>query len=459
MQIAWLRGAHGTPRPVAVAAVCAIGLACVMFDQTSLVVAVATIGRDLDAGLAGMQWLSAIMPMVAASALPTSGVLASHYGARTILRTGLLVFACGAAAAASSTAMPMLLAARVVQGVGVAMVLPNCPTLLAGNVPAGPARQRAVGYLLVIGCVGLLLGPIVGGVLVEALGWRVTFVALVPVTLIGALAAGLLSETARAGAGRLDLAGMVTAALLLATLTWALIETGRESSSPALVLTGYTLSAGLVAAFVRIERRAANPLLDMSLLRMPHLRILLPATFGYNAMVNGSAFVVSLHLQQGRGVSASVTGLFMLVANLGMPIAGPLSAHLSRFARPSSLMILSMAILAASLLMLALVAQLSLWLTLVPLLLFGLCAGVLYSIETMTVLDAIEGPQSARAMSALTLMRQIGSVLGIAALASVGQLAVSLGLAARGEQAALAVSAALLALIALRIAPRLRRLA
>ena len=441
-----------------VASICAIALACMMFDQTSLVVSIPTIGRDLDAGIAGLQWLSALMPLVAASALPASGVLASRYGARAVLRCGLVAFAAGATVAAVSPDLAMLLGARVLQGLGMAMVLPNCPTLLAGNVPAGRRRQRAIGQLLMIGCVGLLLGPVVGGTLVEALGWRVTFVALAPVALAGAVAAGLLEETARAEPGRLDLTGMALAALALGTLSWALIETGRGHASPVTVLTGFGVSAALVVAFVRTERRAVNPVLDVDLLRVPAVRTLLPATFGYNAMINGTAFVISLHLQQGRGVSASVTGLFMLVGNLGMPIAGPLCAYLRPFVRPSTLMLASMLSLAAALLLLAAVAHASLWLTLGPLAVFGLCAGILYSIDTMTMVDAIEGPLAARAMSALTLMRQIGRVVGLAALASGGQLWLTLGIATRGETTALLVSGVLLVLVALGTGPSLRRL-
>lgn len=440
------------------AAICAIGLVCIMFDQTSLVVAVATIGRDLDAGLAGMQWLAAIMPMVAASVLPASGVVASRYGARTTLRWGLVVFASGSVLAATSQALPMLLGARVVQGLGMAMVLPNCPTVLAGNVPAGRLRQRAVGQLLFIGCLGLLLGPVVGGMLVEALGWRVTFAATAPVALLGAVTSGTLRETPRARPGRLDLAGMAVAALILAILCWALIETGRGPDSPGAVVAGFVVSAVLVVAFVRVEQRAANPVLDMDLLRLPAVRSLLPAAFGYNAMINGTAFIVSLHLQQGRDVSASATGLFMLVGNVGMPLAGPLCALLRPFVRQSTLMIASMAVLSGALLTLAAIAESSIWLVMGPLALLGLCAGVLYSIDTMAMLDAVEGPTAARAMSALTLMRQTGSVLGIAALASVGQLAVSLGGAPRGESTALLVAGVLLALVAVRTGPALRQL-
>lgn len=448
----------GSPRrrPLAVAAMCAIGLACVMFDQTALVVAVATIGRDLDAGIAGLQWLSAIMPLVAASTMPISGSLAARYGARNTLRAGLLVFALGAACSALAPTLPMLLAARIVQGVGAAMILPNGPAALGANIPSGPLRQRAVGYWLVMSSTGLILGPLVGGVLVEQLGWRVTFVVLVPFALIGAAVTSLLADTPRAAAKRLDIAGLVTSCLTLATLSWALIETGRGSSPAAVVAAGYVAAAVLLCVFVQIERRAENPVMDLAVLGSPILRVLLPAVLLYNAIINGAAFVLSIHLQEGRGLSAATTGILLLIANLGMPLAGPVTTLLRRRARASTLMIAGLVLLTVVYLLLALGDVLSIPVLLVPLVALGLCAGVLYSIDTLTTLDAADGPDSGTAMAALALMRQVGSVLGIATLASVGQIVVSTDLAARGEQATFLVAAAVLVVMTACLAPRLR---
>lgn len=444
--------------PLAVAAMCAIGLACVMFDQTSLVVAVATIGRDLDAGIAGLQWLSAIMPLVAASTMPISGSLAARYGARDTLRAGLLVFAVGAACAACATSLPMLLAARIVQGFGAAMILPNGPAALGANVPSGQQRQRAVGYWLVMSSAGLILGPLVGGVLVEELGWRITFVVLVPFALIGAAVTSLLANTPRAAAGRLDVAGLVTSCLTLATLSWALIETGRGSAPAAVVAGGYLLAAVLLFVFIRVERRAVNPVMDLKVLGSPLLRVLLPTVLLYNAIINGSAFVLSIHLQEGRGLSASTTGILLLIANLGMPLAGPVTTFLRRHARASTLLIAGLVLLTVVYLLLALGDVLGIGLLIVPLVALGLCAGVLYSIDTLTTLDAADGPDSGTAMAALALMRQVGSVLGIASLASVGQIIVSTDVAARGEQATFVVSAVILVAMTALLAPRLRKL-
>lgn len=442
--------------PLFVAAICAVGLACIMFDQTSLVVAVATIGRDLDAGIAGLQWLTAVSPLVAASTMPVSAAIATRLGTRNALRGGLVVFALGAAVAASSVTLETLLVARTIQGLGAALILPNGPGLLGGNVPPGSPRQRAVGTWIVIGSIGLLLGPLVGGIVVEEFGWRVTFLMLIPLALFGAAASSLLDNTKGTSTGRLDIAGLVAAFLMLSTLSWALIETGRGDVSVVLLVAGYASAAVMGYAFVRIERRADNPVMDLKVLGTPQLRVLLPLVLVYNTLINGSAFVISIYLQEGRHLSVAATGTLLLVANLGMPLAGPVVAFLRRFARRSTLMLSSLGVLTGALLVMSVGGVISVPLFALALLALGLCSGILYSIDTITVLDGIDGPDGAAALAALALMRQVGTVLGIAALASVGQVAVSLGLAARGEETALLVAGAALALITIRLAPRVR---
>jgi DHA2 family methylenomycin A resistance protein-like MFS transporter len=453
------KSADGSGRParspLLVTAVCAIGLGCVMFDQTSLVVALATIGRDLNAGIAGLQWLSAIMPLMAATAIPVSGTLAARYGARVVLRTGLIVFACGAALASLSTALPALLAARAVQGLGMALILPSGPNLLGANIPAGPARQRTVGYWIAVSSAGLFLGPLVGGFVVAQFGWRVTFIALVPLTLIGAATTTLLHDTARAKPGPLDLAGLTLVCLSLGTLAWALIETGRGNAPTVFVVGGYVLAAGLFGLFLLVERRAVNPVLDLSVLGTRTLRVLLPAVLIYNAVVNGSSFVVSMYLQEGRQVSTELAGVFILIANIGMPLAGPLTTAMRRLARPGVIMLGSLAALVGSLVLLGFSEILMLPVLALPLFVFGLAAGVLYSIDTVTVLDTTEGAASATATATLALMRQVGTVIGIAALASTGQLAASLGVAPRGETVAFLVGGLVLLLLLLRLRPRI----
>ncbi|WP_122816777.1 MFS transporter [Nocardioides pantholopis] len=443
--------------PVVVALMCAIGVGCVMFDQTSLVVAAPTIGADLGAGLSGLQWLTAMFPLVAASAMPVSGMLGERWGARTTLQVGLAVFALGGVAAALSANLGMLLGARIVQGIGAALVLPNGATLLGANLAHGPVRARAVGYWMMTSSTGLLLGPILSGALAEHYGWRSTFLVVVPVALLAIAVTSRLGTTPRRSPGPLDLAGLVTACTTLALLSWSLIATGRGSAPVPLVVAGYVAALLLARVFLAIERRATRPLLDLELFASRRLRTVLLACLAYNAAINGTAFLISVHFQDGRGFSSTSTGWLLVIANAGMPLAGMLVNALRPFLAPATLMVLSLLTLAAAYLWLGLGSELPVAALLVPLVLVGVGAGVLYSVDTGTVLDSADGHQSAPAMASLALMRQIGSVLGIATLASAGQVAVAVDLTPRGEAPAFVLAAVALAVLGLVVRRQLAR--
>lgn len=447
----------GERSPVVVALMCAIGVGCVMFDQTSLVVAAPTIGADLGAGLSGLQWLTAMFALVAASAMPVSGMLGERWGARTTLQVGLGIFALGGVAAALSANLEMLLGARIIQGIGAALVLPNGATLLGANLASGKVRSRAVGYWMMTSSTGLLLGPILSGTIAEHYGWRSTFLVVVPVALIAIVVTSRLETTPRRSPGALDLAGLVTACTTLALLSWSLIATGRGSAPVPLIIAGYVGSLVLVRVFLAIERRAERPLLDLELFGSRRLRTVLLACLAYNAAINGTAFLISVHFQDGRGFSSTTTGWLLVIANAGMPLAGLLVNALRPFLTAATLMVLSLLALAVAYLWLGAGSELPILTLVVPLVLIGVGAGVLYSVDTSTVLDSADGHQTAPAMASLALMRQIGSVLGIATLASAGQVAVSVDLAPRGEAPAFVLAAVVLAALGLVLRRQLAR--
>lgn len=437
------------PRPLLVALVCALGVGCVMYDQTSLVVTAPVIAQEFGASLGGLQWLTAMFPLVAASAMPLSGLLGQRLGSRATVQLGLVVVATAALLAALAPTLVWLLVARVVQGLGAALVLPNSATLLGANVPDPVQRTRAVGTWMTAGTSTLLVGPLLGGLLAEEVGWRISFVVWIPVALVALVLVARLDSTPRAPSGHVDLGGLVLACSTLALVAWALIASGRDSA-PWLAIGAATLTAGLLAsAFVVVERRVRRPLLDVEVFRPRRLRLLLLACFTYNAAINGTAILISVHFQDNRGFSATAVGLMLVVANLGMPLAGLLVPWLRRWRDNVQLMVLSLWALALAYLGLGLGSG---WHPLalgLPLALIGLGAGILYFVDTNTVLDQVSGPETASTMAALALMRQIGSVMGIAALASVGQWSVAAGWGSTPEAPGLLVAGVALAVVGL----------
>lgn len=437
-----------TAPPFLVALVCALGVGCVMYDQTSLVVTAPVIARDLGAGLSGLQWLTAMFSLVAASAMPLSGLLGQRLGSRTTVQLGLLVVVAAGVTAALAPTLAVLLVARVVQGVGAALVLPNSATLLGANVADPVQRSRAVGLWMTAGTSSLLLGPLVGGLLAEEVGWRASFLVWIPVALVALLLVSRLDTTPRAPAGRVDYGGLLLASSTLALVAWALIASGRDDAPWAWIGVAAITALLTATSFVTVERRVRHPLLDFEVFRPRRLRMLLLACFTYNAAINGTAILISVHFQDHRGFSATVVGLMIVIANTGMPLAGLLVPRLRGRLTNVHLMVLALWALAGAYLGLGLGAGLPPLALIAPLALIGLGAGVLYFVDTNTVLDEVSGPHTASTMAALALMRQIGSVMGIAALAPIGQAANSLGLGNTPEPPALLFSGLALVLIA-----------
>lgn len=420
-----------------------------MYDQTSLVVTAPVIARDFGSGLSGLQWLTAMFPLVAASAMPLSGLLGQRLGSRTTVQLGLVVIVAAGVTAALAPTLAVLLVARVIQGIGAALVLPNSATLLGANVSDPARRTRAVGVWMTAGTSSLLVGPLLGGLLAEEVGWRASFVVWIPVALTALVTLRRMRSTPRAPAGNVDLGGLVLACATLGLVAWALIASGRDTAPWTWIGAATLAAVAMGAAFVAVERRVRRPLLDFDVFRPRRLRLLLLACFTYNAAINGTAILISVHFQDNRGFSATAVGLMIVIANIGMPLAGILVPWLRRRRDNVELMVLSLWALALAYLGLGLGAGWHPALLGVPLALIGLGAGVLYFVDTNTVLDQVSGPETASTMAALALMRQIGSVMGIAALASVGQWSVSGGLGRTAEPAGLVIAGVALTLVAL----------
>lgn len=437
--------------------ICALGVACVMFDQTSLVVAAPTIADDFGATLSGLQWLTAMFPLVAASAMPVSGMLGQRWGARTTLRLGLLTLLVGGLAAATAPSLGVLLAARLIQGVGAALILPNAATLLGGNIADPTQRARSIGHWMTASSTALLVGPLTGGLLAEHLGWRATFLVNLPLALLAFLLVSRLDNTVRSAPARIDVAGLVLACGTLAVLAWSLIASGRQDANWGAIAVGFVSAAVLAMTFAFVERHVRNPVLDLNVFRARSVRLILLACFTYNAAINGTAILISVYFQDDRGYGATTAGLLILIANAGMPLAGLLVAAVRPRLDNLQIMILGLGALALAYLALGIGSGLHPVLLVLPLMSIGLGAGLLYFVDTNTVLSHVSGPEAASAMAALALMRQIGSVLGIAAMASIGQLAVAADLSSTGEPVAFLVSGAVIAAVCAGAALQLRR--
>jgi DHA2 family methylenomycin A resistance protein-like MFS transporter len=266
------------------------------------------------------------------------------------------------------------------------------------------------------------LGPLGGGWLVSEVGWRAIFVVHLPVAILGAVGTARLRESDRQQSGSLDVPGVATAGVGLALLCFGFVELGRADRRLPLVLGSLVLSGLLLTLFVHFTRQAAAPVLDLALFRSRSYRALMLASLMYNATIAGGAFLLSLLFQQARGFSAAATGLILLAATIGMPLGGQTMGRLASAGVVSRAMGLAVGVLALAYVVIAMFALDPLVWIVLPLLLTGFTAGLLYSGDTLAVLGAVAPDKAASGLAALSLVRQVGAVIGIAVLGSLSSM-------------------------------------
>ncbi|WP_432253973.1 MFS transporter [Streptomyces sp. HNM1019] len=301
---------------------------CVQLDAFALNMALPGIGRDLGVAGDGLRWVVSGYLLAAGSLMAGAGRLGDLYGRRRSLMAGLAVFGGSSLVCALAPSLPVLVAARVAQGAGGAVVMPVGLALLTNACPPG-SRARVTGRALGIGGVATVCGPYAGGVLTEAASWRAVFWLNVPVALVAGVWA------ARAGESRdttappsLDGAGLVTATGALAALA-VLVDRGPlwgwASGRSAAALAA---AVALGSVFVRHERAVAHPLVDLALFGNRPFVALTVAGAAANAATVVVLFTVPLALQGPWGLSAAGSGAAFLAPAAAMALAGPVAGRI-----------------------------------------------------------------------------------------------------------------------------------
>ena len=264
------------PRPVAcdeallrrTLAVLILGALISSVDATVTNIALHSIGRDFHSPVAATQWVISAYILTLAAVIPVSGWVAQRFGARTVYATSLAVFAISSALCATATSLPELVVYRALQGIAGGLLLPIAQ-LIAAQV-GGPARMgRTSSRIWMASSFGAILGPSLGGLLIQALSWRWIFVINVPIGGLAALAAlRMLPETPGSGAGRLDCTGLLRLSVALPTLLFALEQSALSGGlTSARTLIPLICGLALLLDFVRHSGSVQHPLLDLGLLR------------------------------------------------------------------------------------------------------------------------------------------------------------------------------------------------
>ena len=399
-----------------VLAVCALSMFLVGVDTTIVNVGLPEIGRGLGVGTHGLEWIVDAYTVVLASFLIVSGALADRLGRRRVFRSGLVVFGLASLACAFAPSLGSLVAARAVQGIGASMLSPVALAIVVNAMPDARERARAIGVWAAVFGLSMAAGPVTGGALIAVFGWRSVFWINVPVVVAAlVLVAVFVPESRSERARRLDVPGqlLLTAALFLAV--GILIEGPRIGWTSPVAVTCYTLIALVAAAFVRVEQRRPEPLMDLGLFRRPAFTAAVLGAVAVFVALNVSLLLTTLYLQQARGWTPLASGVATLPMAVGATLCAPWSGILVGRLGPRIPLLLAGGFTAAGGLCLVNLEQnthLSLLLT--AYLLIGVGFGFANAPLTNTAVSGLPPSQAGVAGAISSTARQFGAAVGIA---------------------------------------------
>jgi len=399
-----------------VLAICCTSLLVVSMDNTILTVALPSLKREFEASVSALQWTMDAYLLTLASLLLLSGSVADRVGRKPIFGVGLAIFTFGSVLCSLAPGIGWLIAARVLQAVGGSMLNPVAMSIIRSVFTDPAERAKAIGLWGSVFGISLAIGPVVGGVLTEHLGWRSIFWVNVPIGLVAmALTWRFVPNSRAAAPRRLDPVGQVLVILTLVGLIYALIEgPGRGWDSPD-VIAGFVLAAVALPVLIAVESRLSEPLIELRLFRRgPFLAAVGVAVMALAAFA-AFLFVMTLYLQDGRGYSPVQAGLILLPLAVAVMVSAPLSGRLvARYGPRPSLCIAGAGTAAGAALLLTLSATTPLPVIQVALLVFGIGAGMVNAPVTTTAVSGMPADRSGVAAATATTSRQVGQAIGVA---------------------------------------------
>jgi EmrB/QacA subfamily drug resistance transporter len=418
-----------------------MGLFVLMLDSTVINVALPDIARDLDATTSGLQWVMNAYLLVLAAFVVTAGRLGDILGRRRLFVIGMAVFAAGSAVAALADTEEVLVAGRVLQGLGGSALL-GLSLAIVSTVFADGERARALGIWAGVSALALGLGPVVGGGLVEAISWRWLFWLNLPFCLLGLML--VLGSTAEqrdeTAPRRIDFPGVITVGGGLAAIVIALVEGKVWGWTSPATMGVFAVGLGLLVAFWFIERHVRAPIVAFELFRNGPYFGASAAGFCLVGCYWALMFLQPQYLQIDLGHSALQAGLLILPVTAPMIGLSPLGARLIALFGVRSLMTLGMALGTAGLVVLAQVDASSGYGLLFPgYLLFGIALGCVYAPMSTAAMTAMPNAKAGIAAGVLAMNRVLAGAITLAAAGAVFQAVLDDDLhASRAEPAAFA---------------------
>jgi EmrB/QacA subfamily drug resistance transporter len=402
-------------------AICCMSLLIVGMDTTIVNIALPAIHTDLHASLTDLQWTIDAYTVVLASLLMLSGSTADRIGRRRTFQTGLAIFVVGSLLCSLAPTLGWLVAFRALQAIGGSMLNPVAMSIITNVFTDPKERARAIGVWGGVVGLSLGLGPIVGGLLIGTVGWRAIFWINIPIGIAAIVLTALFVPESRAiRARRVDPVGQGLIIVLLASATFAIIESPRSGWTSPQTLVAIVLAVVSLVVLLRYEPRRTDPLLDLRFFRsVPFSGATVIAVCAFGAYA-GFLFLNTLYLQDVRGLSALMAGVCTLpVAVLALVLA-PISGRLVAARGPRlPLLLAGSLLLIGALTLVPLSADESYPRLILSYVIFAAGFGLVNAPITNTAVSGMPREQAGVAAAVASTSRQVGSTLGVAIVGAV----------------------------------------
>ncbi|WP_067697514.1 MFS transporter [Nocardia jejuensis] len=408
-------------RPLA-AVLAAVGIPMFMVTLDNLVVtnALPVIKTELGASLSDLQWFINAYTLSFASLLLTAAALGDRLGRRRLFLGGIALFTVASAACAMATEPWMLIAFRALQGFGGAAVMPLSLTLLSAAVPE-KMRSAAIGIWGGITGLGVALGPVVGGAVVDGLSWQWIFWLNVPIGILAVPFAARVLDESFGSARRLDVLGLLLSAGGVLAVVWGVVHGADDGWTSGTVLGGLLGGAALLAAFVAWEHRNADPMLPLRLFSNRSFSAINTTLFTFSVGVFGSIFLLAQFFQVVQGYSPLESGIRTLPWTMAPMVVAPLAGLVVDKVGPRVLVVTGQVFLAAALAWMAYITSVDVTYGsfVLPFILGGVGMGMTFAPSASVVMMSASPQDQGMASGTSSTVREVGVAMGVAILASV----------------------------------------
>ncbi|WP_112248443.1 MFS transporter [Kribbella monticola] len=409
------------PNRAVLLTVTCLGQFMVLLDNTIVGAALPDMQRRLQIQLTGLQWIVDAYVLLVAMLLLSGGVFADRFGRKRVYLAGAVVFTAASVLCSLAPSAGWLIGGRVLQGIGASALSPASLALLAAAYPVPQERIKAIGLWAGFSGIGLVAGPVAGGVLTDAFGWPAIFLVNLPIGVI-LLLVGLrhLEESRNPSAPAIDIPGTALSILAVGALTYGLIEGGARGWTSPIILASFAAAAILFAGFVTVEARRSSPMLPLRLFRQRLFTVSNTAMVVVGFALMGSSFFFSQYFVYVQGSSILRAGLQTLPTSVAMVIVSPFAGRLAARYGFRIVVSIGLALAGAGLLALGMVhadtGYANVWWRLA---IVGIGFALTMSPLTGAAIQAVSPQEGGLASGISSTTRQIGAVLGVAILGAI----------------------------------------